>query len=122
MFPNNVKITPNDYFKKELEKSKVAEPGQVSSSQANKIVLADIEDFTNRTENLMKENIRSVANTEYVRLIKHKSKVLYDFTTKPNEFTSTEKNLVKDLYKRLRNLLKEVEKVKEVSVQTKKSS
>ena len=51
MFPNNVKITPNDYFKKELEKSKVAEPGQVSSSQANKIVLADIEDFTNRTEN-----------------------------------------------------------------------
>ena len=70
----------------------------------------------------MKENIRSVANTEYVRLIKHKSKVLYDFTTKPNEFTSTEKNLVKDLYKRLRNLLKEVEKVKEVSVQTKKSS
>ncbi len=122
MFPNNIKITPNDYFKKELEKSKVAEPGQVSSSQANKIVLADIEDFTNRTENLMKENIRSVANTEYVRLIKHKSKVLYDFTTKPNEFTSNEKNLVKDLYKRLRNLLKEVEKVKEVSVQTKKSS
>lgn len=108
MFPSNIKITPSDYFKKELEKSKIAEPGQVSNSQANRIVLADIEDFTSKTESLIKENIRSVANTEYVRLIKHKSKVLYEFTTKPNEFTPTEKNLVKDLYKRLRNLLKEV--------------
>jgi hypothetical protein len=74
-----------------------------------------------KTENLMKENIRTVANTEYVRLIKHKSKVLYEFTTKPNEFTTNEKNLVKDLYKRLRTILKEVEKVKEVTLQTKRS-
>jgi hypothetical protein len=46
---------------------------------------------------------------------------LFEFTSKPNDFKEKEKNLVKDLYKRLRVILKELDKYKETSLQTKKS-
>lgn len=53
---------------------------------SNIIILNDIDDFTSKTELAQKQNMKSIVTTEYVRLIKLKSKVLYDFTTKPNDF------------------------------------
>jgi hypothetical protein len=113
-------IKPNDYFKNEAAKSKHADLKTVPQVNSNSIVLADIEEFTVKTEQIQRENIRAVVTTEYVRLIKHKSKVLYEFTTKPNEFNPQQKNTVKDLYKRLRTVLKEIEKYNESNIQTKK--
>jgi len=54
--------------------------------------------------------------TEYVRLIKHKSKILYDFTQKGSTLTEKEKSKVKELYKRLRFVLKEIDKVNQIKI------
>ena len=58
----------------------------------------------------MKKSIKNIATTEYVRLIKHKSKILFEFTQKGADLTDKQKSQVKDLYKRLRMALKDVDK------------
>ena len=60
--------------------------------------------------------------TEYVRLIKHKSKILYEFTQKGSTLTDKDKNTVKDLYKRLRVVLKEIDKVNHTKISNKVST
>ena len=61
-----------------------------------------------------------MAKTEYVRLIKHKSKMLYEFTAKPQGLAPADKTKIKDLYKRLRTMLKEIDKYNESNLQKKK--
>ena len=60
--------------------------------------------------------------TEYVRLIKHKSKILYEFTQKGSTLTEKEKGKVKDLYKRLRAVLKEIDKLNQAKISNKVST
>ena len=69
-----------------------------------------------KTEKELRESVRNIATTEYVRLIKHKSKVLFEFTQKGSSLTEGEKKQVKDLYKRLRTVLKEVDKWNQTKV------
>ena len=64
----------------------------------------------------MKEGLKNVATTEYVRLIKHKSKVLYEFTQKGSKLNEKQKTKVKDLYKRLRVVLKEIDKFNQTKI------
>lgn len=56
-----------------------------------------------------------------MRLIKHKSKVLFEFTQKGSDLTNEQKSKVKDLYKRLRTVLKEVDKYNQSKIETKVS-
>jgi hypothetical protein len=63
-----------------------------------------------------------VVTTDYVRLIKHKSKILYEFTQKGSTLTEKEKGKVKDLYKRLRAVLKEIDKLNQAKISKKVSN
>lgn len=65
VFPTNITLKPDDYFKKQLEKEKKKQPevDPSASPNTNRVILEDILDFTGKTEALMKQNIKSVANT-----------------------------------------------------------
>jgi polyhydroxyalkanoate synthesis regulator phasin len=104
------------------KEGKSQKPVEADVPNATKIILEDIEEFTNKTEQAAKEEIKTITTTEYVRLIKHKSKVLYEFTQKGSARSNEDKNRVKDLYKRLRTVLKEIDKVNQTKIESKVTS
>ena len=101
------------------EKNQAQTPEIVNAST---IILEDIEQFTISTEEKVKSDIKNIATTEYVRLVKHKSKVLFDFTQKGSKLTEKQKGKVKELYKRLRVTLKEIDKFNQTKIESKVSS
>lgn len=52
-------------------------------------------------------------NTEFVRVLKAKSKILYNISTGGSSFQPQEQDRIKSLYKRLRVILKTTDKKNE---------